>query len=131
MKPRSATKSSVIKRRALPKARSCNSVKVSRTKEPRCVASTSGRSDGLVHIEMRRELPNPARSTAIPFDPSIEAWKDVELRARTMYLDAVMRSVGGNNDRAIARSGLSKSQFYAWKKELKPSRSSWREAPGF
>jgi DNA-binding NtrC family response regulator len=85
-------------------------------------AMFAGELGGAVRIDGFRDAPHPARARSIPFDPATEPWDEVLQRARRLYLDAVLDSAGGHRERAIARSGLSKSHFYAWLKELKPTK---------
>ena len=86
----------------------------------RAGAMYAGKTGGAVRVDALREAPHPARAATIHFDPTTEPWKEVLARARGIYLDTVLEATGGQHDRAIARTGLSKSHFYAWLKELRP-----------
>ena len=48
----------------------------------------------------------------VPFDPTVDTWKDLLSRAETVYFQALLKAAGGNKKEAARLSGLSLSQFY-------------------
>ncbi len=59
-----------------------------------------------------------ARGVHIRFDPSADRWEDLELRARKAYLESLLSTCGGDRKRAVTRSGLGRSTFFRWLREL-------------
>ncbi|MGA9994548.1 MAG: sigma 54-interacting transcriptional regulator [Pyrinomonadaceae bacterium] len=54
----------------------------------------------------------------VAFDPNTDKWKEFSKRAQSYYFRAILEATGGNKEKAIALSGLSRSQFYEKLKEI-------------
>jgi DNA-binding NtrC family response regulator len=54
----------------------------------------------------------------VAFDPSVDKWKDFIRRAQSAYFRSLLEGTGGNKEKAIPLSGLSRSQFYEKLKEI-------------
>jgi two-component system response regulator HydG len=73
----------------------------------------------------RREPSGPAARRQLPFDPTLDTWKDVHDRMRAQYFKAVLQDAGGNKDAAARMAGISRSQFYDILKQIQAA-----EPPG-
>ncbi|HWP55811.1 MAG TPA: sigma-54 dependent transcriptional regulator [Pyrinomonadaceae bacterium] len=58
------------------------------------------------------------QSNAVPFDPAVDSWMDIQNRAERAYFSALLAHTGGKRDAAMKRSGLHKTQFFAKLKKL-------------
>jgi DNA-binding NtrC family response regulator len=58
------------------------------------------------------------KSHTITFDPNIDIWKAVLKRAQSIYFRSILEAAGGNKEKAIALSGLGRTQFYEKLKEI-------------
>jgi DNA-binding NtrC family response regulator len=88
-----------------------------------------GRFISVFHLRestLRRRRQDKARPPASPsdkrctvsFDPHRDKWRDVAKRAQAVYFRALLEATGGNKEKAIPLSGLSRSQFYEILKEV-------------
>jgi DNA-binding NtrC family response regulator len=61
---------------------------------------------------------NAVPFNAVPFEPAIDTWRDLQRRAQSIYFRALLTYTNGNRESATKLSGLSKSQFFEKLKEL-------------
>jgi DNA-binding NtrC family response regulator len=54
----------------------------------------------------------------ISFDPTVDAWREVQDRLKTIYFRALLSITGGNRDDAARLAKLSRSQLYAKLKKV-------------
>ena len=55
---------------------------------------------------------------SVPFDPTADTWREVQKRAQSAYLRAVLSVTNGNKESAAKLSGLSRAQLYEKLKEI-------------
>lgn len=69
--------------------------------------------------KQNRAAPADGRDgNAVAFDPLRDKWKDFIKRAQAVYFRSILKAAGGNREKAVALSGLSRSQFYEKLKDL-------------
>lgn len=62
--------------------------------------------------------PSENTGPAVAFDPNTDTWKEFIRRAQAVYFRSLLKATGGNKERAVSLSGLSRSQFYEKLKEI-------------
>jgi len=82
-------------------------------------SDASGYISSLVLQECVRRPQTHLREKVVPFEPTVDTWREVIARAHRIYFRALLIHTDGNRDAAIKLSGLSKSQFFEKIKEIK------------
>jgi len=78
----------------------------------------SGQISSLILQESLRRPQTSTAQNAVPFDPAIDKWHELQQRAQRIYFRALLAHTNGNRESAIKLSGLSKSQFFEKLKNL-------------
>jgi DNA-binding NtrC family response regulator len=81
-------------------------------------SDSSGYISSLILQESVRRPQTRMAQNAVPFEPAIDTWRDLQRRAQTIYFRALLAYTNGNRESATKLSGLSKSQFFEKLKEL-------------
>lgn len=82
-------------------------------------SDSSGHTNSLILQESVRRPQTGSAQNVVPFDPTIDSWRDLQHRAQTIYFRALLAHTNGHREAAVKLSGLSKSQFFEKLKELK------------
>lgn len=85
-------------------------------------ASAYANADGCISAWVLQESvrrPEPRlQPNAVPFDPAVDSWMDIQNRAEKAYFSALLKYTGGKRESAMKLSGLQKTQFFLKLKKL-------------
>jgi DNA-binding NtrC family response regulator len=81
-------------------------------------ADATGYISNVIMQESVRGREIKTARNSIPFDPSIDTWRDVITRAQSIYFRSLIAQTHGSKEAAAKRSGLSRSQFFEKIKEI-------------
>jgi len=81
-------------------------------------ADAEGFISAWVLQESVRRPEGRLQQNAVPFDPAVDSWMDIQNRAERAYFSALLTYTGGKRDAAMKLSGLHKTQFFLKLKKL-------------
>jgi DNA-binding NtrC family response regulator len=72
----------------------------------------------MLQEAVRGRKKNNVAQHSVPFDPTVDTWRDFQKRAQAAYLRAVLTVTNGNKESAAKLSGISRAQLYEKLKEI-------------